>query len=259
MDADRFFLFAGILLVALLILLAGILLALRSRRGSKEQSPIDDKPAPDWVKNVAKAAGKTLTRAGDTAVQATPDALIVVRDPASNEWLVEVNGMRYRSLRDIHDDRAASKVLEAMSGLQRFAGSIPIATAALQPSSEPTSPPVKPAAADQPQPPDQPLKPIGPVLTSSVAAAMSQADRAPSKSRYPAPPNSILDQIEQVLQRNVTRDPALADRRIHIGAAQDGSLLIEVDWNTYRAADEVPEPHVRDVIKSSIQEWERAA
>jgi hypothetical protein len=259
MDADRFFLFAGILLVALLVLLVGIVLALRGRRGSKEQSPIDDKPAPDWVKNIAGAAGKTLARVGDTVTNAPADALIVVRDPATSEWLVEVNGMRYRSLRDIHDDKAATKVLEALSGLQRFAGSIPIAVSASAPSTAPTALPVEPTAAAQPQPPDQPLKPIGPVLAPSVAAAMGQDDRAPSKSRYPAPPNSILDQIEKVLQRNVMRDPALIDRRIHIGAAQDGSLLIEVDWNTYRSADEVPEPNVRDVIKSSIQEWERAA
>ena len=55
-----------------------------------------------------------------------PDAILVLRDPASSEWVVEVNGMRYNSLKDIHDDRAASKVLEALSGLQRFAGTIPI-------------------------------------------------------------------------------------------------------------------------------------
>ena len=79
-----------------------------------------------------------------------------------------------------------------------------------------------------------------------------------STALRPAPPNSILDQIEKILQHNLMRYPEFAERKIHVGAADDGSLLIEVDRQFYQHADEVPDLIIRGVIKASIQEWERS-
>lgn len=253
MEFERFIVFAVILFVALFAILIGVVVAMRGRRVSKEKSPIDSKPAPEWVKNLAGAAGKTLARTDSLAPNAPADALIVARDPASNEWVVEFNGTRYNSLKDIHDNQAARKVLEALGGIQRFAGAIPITTSVPTPVPSPDL--LKPS-----EPPAvKPVLPVGSPLEPVVAAALGQGDKTPSHPKYPAPPNSILDQIEKVLQRNLLREPALATRKIHMGAAPDGSLLIEVDWNTYKSADEVPEADVRNLIKSSIQEWERTA
>jgi hypothetical protein len=253
MEFERFILFAVIMLVALIAILIGIVVALRGRRVSKEESPIDSKPAPEWVKNLAGAAGKTLMRTDSLTPNAPADALVVARDPVSNEWAIEFNGTRYNSLKDIHDNQAARKVLEALSNVQRFAGAIPITTVAPTPAPSPAM--IEPSAP----PAVKPVLPVGPPLEPVVAAVLSQGDKTPSRPKYPAPPNSILDQIEKVLQRNLLREPALANRKIHMGAAPDGSLLIEVDWNTYKSADEVPEADVRNLIKASIQEWERTA
>ena len=96
-------------------------------------------------------------------------------------------------------------------------------------------------------------------IDPTVAAALSQTTPLQSQPVYPAPPNSILDQIEKVLQRNLVQYPELAKRRIHVGAAADGSLLIEVDRQFYSHADDVPDPMVRNIIKTSIREWERTA
>lgn len=235
-SADRFFIVAGIIGLALVMLAVGISTALRARaKTSLAESPTDNTPASGWVKNIAGAAGKTLTGA---ALNAPADAIVVLREAVSNDWVVEINGMRYLSLKDIHDDKAATKVLAAIGGLQRFAGTIPIV-----PAGE-AIPVVSPDRA--------------PKLEPAIVAALAQASPA-AKSKYPAPAGSILDQIEKVLQRNLIKDPVLAQRRVHIGAAADGSLLIEVDWDTYKSADDVPDDHVRTMIKTSIQEWERAA
>jgi hypothetical protein len=152
--------------------------------------------------------------------------------------------MRFEALKDMHDDRTASKVLAALGGLQQFAGIAPQsvnrdlkATTVVTPS---TSTPT-------------------PGLDPIVAQALAQSGPAPSLPLYPAPPNSILAQIETILQRNLIRYPELADRKIHIGAAPDGSLLIEVDRQLYHHADEITELPVRDYIKAAIQEWERTA
>lgn len=247
--ADRFLIFAGIIAVALVMLTVGIVVAVRGRRPSITKSPIDDKPAPTWVKSVAGTAGKTLART-DNALHVPADAVVVMRDPVSKEWIVEINGSRYQNLRDVHDDRAAGKVMEAYEGLQHFAG--------INPSVAPTAP-AQPAASLPPAALNIPVVPLSvPVVEPTIVAAMTQP-AALSKPKYPAPPNSILEQIEKVVQRNLMKDPALTNRRIHIGAAQDGSLLIEVDWDTYKSADDVPEDNVRSLIKTSIQEWERTA
>jgi hypothetical protein len=255
--ADRFFVIAGIVGLALLLLAVGLIATLRGRSKPTLESPIDSTPAPSWVKNIAGAAGKTLTGTAP-AVNASAEAIAVLRDPLANEWVVEVNGMRYRNLKDIHDDKAASKVLAAIGGLQRFVGTIPIATAAATPASaQPAASPVPivPPGESIPFAPPDSLPRLEPVIVT----ALSQSAPTASKPKYPAPAGSILDQIEKVLQRNLLRDPELMARRVHIGAAADGSLLIEVDWSTYKSAEEVPEIRVRDLIKASIQEWERIA
>jgi hypothetical protein len=229
--------------IALLLVFAGIVLALRPRsKASNAEHPVSDKPAPDWVKGIAGSAGKAIT--GTSSVPLPADAILVLRDPASGEWLVEVNGMRYTNLKDIHDDRAASKVLEALSGLQRFAGTIPI----IKPDLKATPAPAVPAASTQTARIEPP-----------VAQAMTQRTAPSSAALRPAPPNSILDQIEKILQHNLMRYPEFADRKIHVGAADDGTLLIEVDRQFYQHADEVPDPVVRGVLKAAIQEWERSA
>lgn len=243
----QFLLVGGIILVALVLLAAGIIAALRARNPSAtpHQAVNSDKPAPEWLKGLADTAGKTVMRAPGIS-GASAEAVVIMRDPAAGQWVVEINGMRYTTLKEMHDDRAASKVLEALGALQEFAGIKPTATA-----SPLTAPPPTQSA---PAPQNLAL----PGMEPSVATILQNKPTA-SQPIHPAPPNSILDQIEKVLQRNLLRHPQLSSRKIHVGAARDGSLLIEIEHETYSAVGDVPEPEIRDVIQSSIQEWERSA
>ena len=243
MPVERFIPIVIVLGIAILLVLVGVVLALRQRTRSPKahEAVANDKPAPDWVKGITGNTGKALTRTSAANIPA--DAILVLRDPESGEWVVEVNGMRYANLKDIHDDRAAGKVLDALSGLQRFAGSIPIVRSELKAPATPASTTPMPKSSIEP----------------SVAQAMKKDAGATSTALYPAPANSILDQIEKILQHNLMRYPEFTDRKIHVGAASDGSLLIEVDRQFYQHADEVPDPTIRGVIKASIQEWERSS
>lgn len=246
---DRFILVAGILLVAVVLIGAGVVYTLRAQANNKAQSPVDDTPAPEWVKTVAGAAGKPFTRPEINAVPA--DAIVVLPDAVNGGWQVEVNGMRYQSLKDIHDDKAAGKVLAALGGLQQFAGGIPIVEPRPTSRADLVAPPL---AAKTVEPGDLIVNQLEPVVVAAMSTAAS-----PTKAKYPAPPGSILEQIEKVLQRNLLAHPTLASRRIHIGAAADGSLLIEVDHLQFKAADEVTDEAARQIIKTAIQEWERTA
>jgi len=243
MPFDRFILVVVIIGLGLLLALVGVLLAWYQRKKTPEAhaAVADDKPTSSWVKSLAGSTGKTLTRAGDPNLPA--DAVVLMRDAVSGEWTVELNGMQYAALKDIHDDRAASKVLEALSGLQKFSGIAPVVNPDLK---------ARPVILPTPSAP-------APVLNPAVAQALAQSGPPPSMPLYPAPPNSIVAQIETVLQRNLIRYPELAERKIHVGAAPDGSLLFEVDRQLYRHVEEIAELQVRDLIKAAIHEWERTA
>jgi len=243
MPVERFIPTVAIIGLALLLVMIGVVLALRQR--SKGPAPHEavtgDKSAPDWMKNIAGSAGKTLARTGGPNLPV--DSVVITREAVSGEWTVSINGMQYTALKEIHDDRAAGKVLEALGGLQKFAGIAPVTTPDLKP---------KPVILPTPSRP-------APGIDPTVAQAQAQSGPAPTMPLYPAPPNSILAQIETILQRNLIRYPELAERKLHIGAAPDGSLLIEVDRQFYHHADEIAELQVRDLIKAAIHEWERTA
>jgi hypothetical protein len=243
MPFERFILVAVIIGLALLLALVGVVLAWyqRKKTPAAHAAVPDDKPASSWVKNLAGSTGKTLTRTGDPNLPA--DAVVLLRDAVSGEWMVELNGMQYTALKDVHDDRAASKVLEALGGFQVFAGIAPIANPDLK---------AKPVILPTPSAP-------APGLNPAVAMALTQSGPAPSLPLYPAPPNSIVAQIETILQRNLMRYPELSERKIHVGAAADGSLLFEVDRQLYGHVEDIAELQVRDLIKAAIHEWERTA
>ncbi len=231
MPFNQFLILIAVFAAALLLIIGGLIVRTHNRSVAEKSFAVTtrSKPAPDWIKNLAGAAGKTLT--GDTALTtAQLDAIFVTREPASNEWVVDVNGTRYRNLKDIHDDLTARKVLDALSGLQRFAGSIPIVNVPL--------PIVEPS-------PKGSRSSTGPASTAATGPIV------------PSTNDSLLDQIDAVLQHNLLRHAELSSRVIHMGAAPDGSLRIEVDRQFYTTPDDVPEQAIRDLIRLSIQEWER--
>ena len=240
---DKFFLLAGVVGAALLLMAIGVVIMLRGRSKSEPHEAVAEaKPAPAWFKNLASTASKTLAHPDTPA--APQDAILVIRDPISTDWSVEVNGMRYASLKDIHDDKAAHKVLEALNGMQRFAGSIPITNTT--PSNDSAAASLPPRETPPPAPP------------SAAIILPIQAGRS-ALPRHPAAPGSLLEQVEKILQRNLMKYPQLESSGIHIGATPQGGLQIEVGDNYYHAPDEVPDFTIRELIKTAIMEWERTA
>ena len=244
MPLERFLLLAGVLGAAMILMMIGVFIMLRRSR-SKPHDVAEAKPAPTWFKNLADTAGKTLAHADTPAMAVSQDAILVIRDPISTNWSVEVNGMRYASLKDIHDDKAAHKVLEALNGMQKFAGSIPIINATPDSTS---------AAISAPETPPSPL-----LVQPAAIILPIQTGRSPAQPRHPAAPGSLLEQVEKILQRNLMKYPQLEGSGVHIGATPQGGLQIEVGDSYYHAPDEVPDFTIRELIKTSILEWERTA
>ena len=242
MDATLFLILAVAILIGGLLVAGGALIGLRARRRGEAPAANDsfapsrgESPPPAGPVEVASTPAPRAPSAAwlaDWQRRLPPDVVVLNRDVVTGDWLVELEGQRYRHLGDVHDDKAASKILSALEGLKSFAGLSPAAGDSAAQASVPVS-------ASAPLPP-----PIGP--------------RKFRQAQYPAPEGSIIAQIETILQRELSLHPELKDRSIHMGATPDGSLLIEVDVNFYRAPDDIPDPTVRDIVMTAVRTWEKS-
>ena len=101
-------------------------------------------------------------------------------------------------------------------------------------------PPVQP-----PPPPSQAVPP----LTTPRPSTIAKEDR-PS-----APANSIVSQIDSVLQARLEGTP-LGDRGIFLTQSPEGGVIVYVGLTRYNGVDEVPDPEIKAAIRGAISEWE---
>jgi hypothetical protein len=67
---------------------------------------------------------------------------------------------------------------------------------------------------------------------------------------------SIVAQIDEILQEKLEKSP-LAKRGISMKDSLDGGLLVWVGLQQYASIDEVPDPEIRQLLRQSVEEWER--
>jgi hypothetical protein len=67
---------------------------------------------------------------------------------------------------------------------------------------------------------------------------------------------SIVAQVDEILQEKLENSP-LAKRGISMKDSLDGGLLVWVGLKQYASIDEVPDPEIRQLLRESVEEWER--
>ncbi len=98
--------------------------------------------------------------------------------------------------------------------------------------------------------------------TPPIAAPVSQPKPTPavpaptSKDEAPAPANSMVTQIDAILQKSLIGTP-LAERGIRLMESPQGSVIVMVGMEKYAGVGEVTDPQVQAVIKAAIAEWEK--
>jgi hypothetical protein len=98
------------------------------------------------------------------------------------------------------------------------------------------------------QPPPSPSQAVPP-LTTPRPSTIAKEDR-PS-----APANSIVSQIDSVLQARLEGTP-LGDRGIFLTQSPEGGVIVYVGLTRYNGVDEVPDPEIKAAIRGAISEWE---
>jgi hypothetical protein len=195
--------------------------------------------------------------------------------------VVEVGGTRYQNLSDVPAGELRRRLEAAIGELIVFAGGYqilvdagfapPLASAPAVPPS--ASRPAEPATLSLEEQQTRFLQSLERQRDQTAATASRptpnllgglgrQAQPAPpplpvvEPTPTPDRPLTIIDQIDQILQKHLAADPRLSQRDIRMEPALNGGLRIKIDGRYYDHPSEIPEKEVQLAIKMALKEWD---
>lgn len=95
-----------------------------------------------------------------------------------------------------------------------------------------------------------------PPPAASPASLVSKPATIAKEGRPAAPANSIVTQIDTILQTHLQGTP-LEERGIFLTESPEGGVAVYVGLTRYSGIDEVPDPEIKAVIRAAISEWEK--
>jgi hypothetical protein len=114
------------------------------------------------------------------------------------------------------------------------------------------------AASSPAQPVQTPPVPVAPQPGSPPSASPPAASKPATiakEERPAAPANSMVAQIDEILQARLQGTP-LAERGIFLAQSPQGGVNVYVGMTRYGGIDEVPDPEVKAALRAAITEWE---
>lgn len=114
--------------------------------------------------------------------------------------------------------------------------------------------PVAPAVAAQPPAPINPASRSAALVTAPAPAVIPAP--AAKKDEKPAAPQSIVGQIDEILQARLAVTP-MASRAIRLQESPEGGVVVWVGLQKFAGVGEVTDPEVQAIIRASIAEWEK--
>lgn len=218
-------------------------------------------------------------------VTAAKELLTVLRDESDNRLMVQIGTTGYRTLLDTPE--AKKEFTRLMKELSSSIMTPDDASAAVVPD----------AAESSPQNPAQYAEPVEEVGSLGALLGEKQPELPPAKKTAPPPPPidgrmpgdlpsykfddnpakiqmgrtgnvkkieftppPVLDipsAIEAYLQYKIQYTPEYQGREIHVRAAPDGGVRIQVGQVFYDAVDDVTDTDIRYFLKETIAEWQQ--
>jgi hypothetical protein len=90
---------------------------------------------------------------------------------------------------------------------------------------------------------------------SFVPPAESKTPSMSKEDRPVAPANSIVGQIDAILQMRLEGTP-LEERGIFLAQSPEGGVMVYVGLTKYMGVEDVPDPEIKAAIRAAIGEWE---
>lgn len=178
----------------------------------------------------------TIERASESTDE--PPLLEVSRTKES--LVVFVQGKHYSHLREITDPQTGRETVSALKAVLAFAeGWLPSLKDKQEPSPTPSQAPSADAATFLKQ------------LRQRGASSSARVSTPPSSK-----PSLLVEEINDLVQERLQRQPDLADRSIRLTSDLDGSLLIYVGQESFSSVSEIPNAEIRTLIQAAIHDWE---
>ncbi|RMG92334.1 MAG: hypothetical protein D6706_17110 [Chloroflexi bacterium] len=211
------------------------------------------------------------------------EVMRIIRLPPLGKMVVEVNGRRYTHLSEIEGESDRRRLLAAIAELVTFAGGYEVlAETGLVPpvsgasTSKPRSqqPAMPKTAEETPEqrrllaemelkrdalksmPREQRPFPLSGLVPKPKVDVESIKPMIPSPEERPTSSLTIIQQIDQILQKHVQATPQTASRSIHLVEDPAGGLRIEVDGKFYTRPSEIEDVTIKMLIKRALKEWE---
>jgi len=215
------------------------------KRKAEEQSEKKDQPAP----------------AAPTTVTVDDPGLLRIKNEGGS-FALDLDGVRVNPLSLSADQR---KRLIDMLNIMR-----PWLEGRSAPAPNPSMNTMPPPAPSQPTSISQrletfggaptenkpvPVQPMPPPVKPISQPAASRPPTIAKEDRPSAPANSIVSQIDSVLQARL-EGTALAERGIFLTQSPEGGVNVYVGLTRYNGVDDVPDPDIKAAIRAAISEWE---
>jgi hypothetical protein len=97
--------------------------------------------------------------------------------------------------------------------------------------------------------------PASPPPIQSAAPTVARPSTIAKEDRPAAPANSIVSQIDTILQSHLAGTP-LEERGIFLTQSLEGGVNVYVGLTRYNGIDDVPDPQIKAAIRAAISEWE---
>jgi hypothetical protein len=216
----------------------------------------------------------------------------VLVDPETGQIIIDVDGQQFETIKQVKERQIGQRILETVSMLLKFTGgviatvdgmkSIPIPNAHISemPSSQPATPATPTmenkagtytesqnyASVPQPDPTPNRSDLFKQARDDAYSTMQPPAEPAPQpggimgRLRRPAEPLplpsfNLAEEIDKVVQQKLIATGESTPVKIDTGLG--GHLRIKVGNQYFSAVDEVEPSEIREMIKSSIRDWER--
>ena len=206
------------------------------KRQAEEGSQIQEKSAPS-----TNPAGVTADDPGLLRIKSESGLLAL-----------DLDGARVNTSSLTAEQR--KRLIEMLNVMRPWLEGKPVPAPAVQAAPPPPSMPV----TDSSQSAHVTVTP--PVPAPAVRGPVPPAPAAPKEKsakddRPSAPANSIVGQIDAILQQRLAGTP-LGERGVFLTQSPEGGVNVYVGLTRYMTIDDVPDEQVKAAIRAAIAEWE---
>jgi hypothetical protein len=240
-------------------------------------------------------AKSDLATSGSMPPSSTPpsvepvELLRLLRDPHSNQLMIEIGGQRYTKLSDVDDKKIGQFILKLAAHLLAFTNGMIVTEAGVKSVYNPKVGPLpEPVVSSRPSPELSPTRPPSPAEEPFIPKPPPEAEaaflatlhtqstlqpdplppvvpsggglfgrRPPAPAPMSLPSLNLAGEINKIVQTRLMYSPLGTNTKVDILSAPDGGIRINVNGKIYNSPDEVADPDIKQLIKESIKQWER--